>query len=246
VDHLLLLNDSLIGPFGKLGSVIKAMEDDRADFKGLTESNEIAHHLQSSLLMLSRDAVFSRPFLSFLLRFVPGKSRKQGIEDGEIGLSQQMMAANVAASAQIPYTEIAQSWLAQVPEYVAWAHALPEELEETGLCKLFNPEVAGRFAGYLEDWLLGMHRHIWGGGPVNPEQICWDLLLRGGGFPFLKKELILQNPLRVPTLVRICGLFPPEQRSETAELLQDLVETTGGSARSYLRLSSSLLDAMVS
>ena len=36
VDHLLLLNDSLIGPFGDFGSVINSLENDPADFKGLT------------------------------------------------------------------------------------------------------------------------------------------------------------------------------------------------------------------
>ncbi len=244
-DHLLLLNDSLIGPFGNLGSVIKAMESDRADFKGLTESNETAHHLQSSLLMLTREAVFSRPFLSFLLRFVPGLTRKQVIEDGEIGLSQQMMAAGVTATARIPYTEVTRSWLEQVPDHITWAHSLPEKLEDTKLFKLFSPEVAARFAGYLEDWLLAMHSHLVGGSPVNPQQVCWDMLLQDGNFPFLKKELILVNPLRVPTLIRVFDLLPPEQRSEAAGLLMDLVEIADGFPRSYLRLSSSLLDTMV-
>src|SRR5207244_5155707 len=35
-DHILLINDSLIGPFGDLASVLASLEADPADFKGLT------------------------------------------------------------------------------------------------------------------------------------------------------------------------------------------------------------------
>jgi hypothetical protein len=244
VDHVLLLNDSLIGPFGNLAPVIKSMEDDAADFKGLTESNEIAHHLQSSLLMLSRNAVFSGPFLTFLLRFLPGLTRKQVIEDGEVGLSQRMIAAGVATSAQAPHTMIIQSWLEQFPEYVAWARSLPDQLEKTGLYRLFGREVASRFACYLEEWLFAMHPHIWSSGVLNPQQICWEPLLRHGSFPFLKKELATSNPLRIPTLVRICELFPPGQRFEAAALLRDLAQVAEGFPHSYLRLSPALIEAV--
>lgn len=245
VDHLLLLNDSLIGPFRKVEPVIKSMEDDPADFKGLTESNEVAHHLQSSLLMLSRNAIFSAPFLTFLLRFIPGATRKQVIEDGEVGLSQRMIAAGVTASAQVSYTAIIQSWLEEFPEYVAWAHALPEQLEQSGLYRLFRRDVAARFGRYAEEWLLAMHPRIWSSGVLNPQQICWEPLLRHGSFPFLKKDLVTRNPERIPTLARICNLFPPEQRFDAAELLRDLSEAADGFPTSYLRLSPALIDAMV-
>jgi tetratricopeptide (TPR) repeat protein len=245
VDHLLLVNDSLIGPFGDLGALIKGLEHDSADFKGLTESTEIARHLQSSFLMLSRDGFFSEPFLSFLLRFVPGATRKQVIEDGEIGLSRRMVEAGVATTAQVTFATVTRSWLMRVPQHVAYAHALSDKLEETRLDRVFEPEVARRFAIFLEDWLFEMHAHISRGGLLNPQHICWDALVQSGWFPFLKKDLILINPLHVPTMIRICDFFPPEQRSEAAELLRDLVGSACGFPRSYFRVSSSLIEAMV-
>ena len=67
---------------------------------------------------------------------------------------------------------------------------------------------------------------------------------QSGGFPFLKKDLILINALHVPTVIRICDLFSPERRYEAAELLRDLAEPLGGFPQSYFRLSMPLLDAV--
>ena len=105
-DHTVLLNDSLIGPFGDFGSVLTSLEQDPGDFKGLTKSFEREYHLQSSLLMLSRDALFSSAFLKFLLNFVPPAARDDVVRKGEIGLSMELMRAGVASSARIPYSTL--------------------------------------------------------------------------------------------------------------------------------------------
>jgi hypothetical protein len=195
--------------------------------------------------MLSRDAFFSEAFLSFVLHFVPGATRKQVIENGEIGLSRLMMQAGVATTAQVTFAAVTKSWLMRVPQHVACAQALSDNLEKTRLDRVFEPNVARRFALFFEDWLFEKHTHISTGGSVNPQHICWDALVESGWFPFLKKDLILINPLRVPTIVRICDFFPPERRPEAAELLRDLVEPACGFPGSYFRVSSSLIDAML-
>jgi tetratricopeptide (TPR) repeat protein len=243
-DHILLLNDSLIGPFGDLGSVLASLEDDPADFKGLTDSLEREYHLQSSLLMLSRDALFSGAFLNFFLNFVPAPTRDGVVREGEIGLSMQLIRAGVTISAKVPYPALIDTWLRRMPGHVEWAQTLPERLEQTGLSRLLPPEVAARFSVYLEDWLYDHASRLRSGVPCNPQHLLWDGLITSGSFPLVKKDLLLINPEHVPTIIRLCDILPRNQRREFAGLLRDLVPPLRDLPRSYLHLSEALVDVM--
>jgi hypothetical protein len=259
VDHLLLLNDSLVGPFGELGKLLKALEVDSADFKGLTESFDRAHHLQSSLLLLSRDALFSRGFLNFLLNFIippaggtitRGDARRASARQaiaraGEIYLSKQLISSGVAYSAKTPYAAATRAWLARIPDQVRWAHDLPERFTEIGLNWFFPKDVAARFSRYMDEWLFDRAARLRVGERANPQHMFWDSLLVGGDFPFIKKDLLLMNPLHVPTIVRLCDIFPTDRQAEYAKLLEDLVPPQTGLPPSYFRLSQSLLEGML-
>jgi hypothetical protein len=53
------------------------------------------------------------------------------------------------------------------------------------------------------------------GQPVNTTHFFWDTLIREFRFPFVKKELLLRNPMSVPNLGDVSGLlaqtaFPQE------------------------------------
>jgi hypothetical protein len=244
-DHLLLLNDSLIGPFGDFGSVLDALENDPADFKGLTDSVEREYHLQSSLMMLSRDALFSKAFLKFLLNFVPPTTRDSVVKEGEIGLSMQLRRAGIATASRVPYSKLVETWLRDIPNQIDWAQSLPTRLEELGLSQLLSPEVAERFSVYLEDWLFERAAFLRTGVPCNPQHWLWDGLVRSGNFPFLKKDLLLINPEHIPTIVRLCDILPGNERLKFAELLHDLMPPENHMPRSYLHLSKWLVDAIV-
>jgi tetratricopeptide (TPR) repeat protein len=243
-DHTLLLNDSLIGPFGNLRSTLTSLEEDPADFKGLTDSFEREYHLQSSLLMLSRDALFSSAFLKFMLNFVPPTTRHGVVREGEIGLSMELIRAGVTSSSTIPYSALVETWLRGMTSRLQWAHRLPERLEETGLGRLIRPEVAARFSTFLDDWLFDHAARLRSGVPCNPQHWLWDGLITDGNLPFVKKDLLLINPEHIPTIIRLCDIFPQNQRPEFAELLRDLVPPERGLPLSYLHLSERLVDAI--
>jgi tetratricopeptide (TPR) repeat protein len=245
VDHLLLLNDSLIGPFGDFRSVLDLLENDPADFKGLTESFEREYHLQSSLLMLSRDALFSQAFLKFFLNFAPPKTRDSVVREGEIGLSMQLKAAGITTASEVSYSSLVEKWLRDLGGQVDWAQALPDRLEELGLSQLLSPEVAERFSVYLEDWLFDRAAFLRTGLPCNPQHWLWDGLIRSGNFPFLKKDLLLINPEHIPTIVRLCDILTRDERLKFAEVLHDLAPLENHWPRSFLHLSKWLVDAIV-
>jgi tetratricopeptide (TPR) repeat protein len=242
-DHTLLLNDSLIGPFGDLRSTLTSLEEDPADFKGLTDSFEREYHLQSSLLMLSRDALFSSAFLKFMLNFAPPTTRHGVVKEGEIGLSMELIRAGVASSSTIPYSALVETWLRGMTSWLQWAHCMPERLEETGLSRLMRPDVAARFSTFLDDWLFDHTARLRSGVPCNPQHWLWDGLITGN-FPFVKKDLLLINPEHIPTIIRLYDIFPQNQRPKFAELLRDLVPPERGLPLSYLHLSDPLVDAM--
>jgi tetratricopeptide (TPR) repeat protein len=244
VNHLLLLNDSLIGPFGDFGSVLEALEADPADFKGLTDSLERDHHLQSSLLMLSRHALFSRAFLDFFLNFEPAPTRDLVVTDGEIRLSKEMIKARVAAKAMIPYPTLTKTWLRRLPSQIEWADTLPVRLEETGLSHVMTADVAARFSAYLEDWLFGHAIRLRAGLPCNPQHWLWDVLIATGKFPFVKKDLLLINPAHIPTIIRLSDILPQTQQPSSVELLRDLVPPVMDLPQSYLHLSQALVEAV--
>jgi tetratricopeptide (TPR) repeat protein len=244
-DHFLLLNDSLIGPFGDFVSVLASLEDDPADFKGLTDSLERDYHLQSSLLMLSKHALFSSAFLDFFLNFAPALTRDLVVKDGEIRLSKEMVKAGVAAKAMIPYSTLTETWLRGLPSQIEWAHDLPLRLEEIGLSHVMTADVASRFSAYLEDWLFDHATiRLRTGLPCNPQHWLWDGLIASGKFPFVKKDLLLINPEHIPTIIRLSDILPRNQQPSSAELLLDLVAPARDLPQSYLHLSRALVEAV--
>ncbi|MBV9860670.1 MAG: tetratricopeptide repeat protein [Alphaproteobacteria bacterium] len=246
VDHLLLLNDSLIGPFADFTSLIASLEADPADFKGLTESFEREYHLQSSLLMLSRDALFSGAFLGFFGNFEPPASRDLTVSAGELGLSMAMTAARVVTRAMHPYPALVQRRRQELSKRLEWAQTLPARLTETGIIRVMRPEVASRFSAFLTAWLLEHSARLAQDLNFNSQHYFWDTLLGSGQYPFVKKDLLQKNPDHVPTLVMLCDFFAREEKHAAVELLRDIVPEACGMPPSYLHLSQPWVDAMLS
>jgi len=263
--HVVLMNDSLVGPFGDLAATLRSLEG-AADIGALSESLEIHPHLQSSLLLLSRGALFSAAVIRFMLNFqIPargarmpvlgdaglrtdparrGSTRWSVVRSGEISFSAETAAAGLGTHVAARYAALARAWLQRIPEQLAWAHDLPERIDALGLGRMFPGEAANRFSLHLQDWLLDRAARVRADEPFNPQHVFWDALLAKGDFPFLKKELLLTNPLRIPTVVRLCDRFEGDARCRALELLRDLVQPAPGFPHSYLRLSDALLEAV--
>ena len=62
-DSVVLANDSVVGPFRGLGSIIKDLEETGADAWGLTDTRQYFHHLQSYFLGFRR-GVLAEPALA--------------------------------------------------------------------------------------------------------------------------------------------------------------------------------------
>ncbi len=85
--QVLLLNDSVYGPFGPLRSIFKEMTHKNLDVWGLTESAEIGPHLQSYFIVFEHSALASGLFAEFWKSFRFQWRKQPLIHAGEVGLS---------------------------------------------------------------------------------------------------------------------------------------------------------------
>ena len=101
-EMLLLVNDSMHGPFWPLGPTLARMDFARADIWGLTESAEVAPHLQSYFLAAGPVALRSPAWASFWRRVRPLRDKTALIRLFEIGFSTAMRRAGLRLAPLFP------------------------------------------------------------------------------------------------------------------------------------------------
>jgi len=177
VDALLLVNDSVYGPFHPLKDIVTRM-DGSADVWGITDSWEHQFHLQSFFLLFGRAAVQSPAFARFWssVRYV--QSKEWIIEKYEIGLTGTLMAGGLRCRALYPYREAAAAFL--------------EAVEGRNLLRDQGRHPAERA------FFAKAHAAIEGGAALNSTHYFWDYLIERMGCPFLKRELLRENPEGIP------------------------------------------------
>ena len=177
LETLLLVNDSAYGPFHPLKDIVARM-DSSADVWGITDSWERHYHLQSYFLLFGRKALQSASFARFWGKFRYVNSKHWIISAGEIGLSRKLGAEGIRCQALFPYRPAAAALLR------AWRD---EENPHFDTLDFDQREFFRRLA-----YAIGRNR------PVNSTHFFWDYLIVRQGCPFLKRELLRDNPVRVP------------------------------------------------
>ena len=161
---VLLVNDSVLGPFAPLRPLLDRIDFAQADVWGATDSPQRGYHLQSYFVAVGRAALTHPAWAAFWSDVRPAHSKEWVIGRYEIGLSQRLIAAGLRGRALFPYTSL----VAQLPDEVPVSEAHARQ--------------------------LAMSRRIVArGGVLNPTAHLWRELLRAG-FPFVKRELLGRNP----------------------------------------------------
>ena len=86
-SHVLLCNDSVIGPFFDLEPLVLKMIDLAAPVWGLTESYLYSPHLQSYFLLIQSEVILNPAVREFFDSVVPQPSRHDVIQAYELGFS---------------------------------------------------------------------------------------------------------------------------------------------------------------
>jgi lipopolysaccharide biosynthesis protein len=175
-DEIILANDSVYGPFFDLAPLL-ARCDDSAAIWGMTDSWEQRYHLQTYFILVKKAALRDRRFLHFWQQVRYLGSRHFVINWYEIGFTQAMLAAELRCAALFPSRGLTAS---------ISAAALSGRWRRDDL----SPERRG----YLQRLFDALEAGL----PLNPTHVFWDYLIGELGFPFLKRDVLTRNPLKLP------------------------------------------------
>lgn len=177
LECLIIANDSVFGPLGKIEQVLRRCDFNVADVWGMTDSYSMRYHLQSYFLIFGPTALASRCFHDFWRRVRYLGHKRSVIELYEIGLTSALLRAGLRVRALFPYTELVDVVLRQAVEG--------------------RPEGYGLGADFFETLLQRVNSGV----PLNPTHYFWEYLITRLGFPFLKRELIEKNPAGIPFVI---------------------------------------------
>jgi len=182
IGTLLLANDSVYGPFHDLGDIIGRMDMDEADAWGITDSWDRSFHLQSFFLLFGRRALASNAFRRFWSRLRYVQSKTWIVDHYELGLTTALLRDGLRCRALFPYRQAAT----QLVEGVTLRRA-PFPYSQ------LNPT----HEHFLESVVSAVERGV----PLNPTHSFWAHLIARMGCPFVKRELLRDNPVHIPGLI---------------------------------------------
>jgi hypothetical protein len=160
--HVLMLNDSLAGPFQPIDHLLEQFHLSAADVWGLTDTTQFGHHLQSYCLGFSGRCLLEAPLARFWRNIRVEQSREGVIWRNEIGLSRLLDRERFVTEAAIPFWRVVAD--GQNPTILGWRrlldtgfpfvkrqllrepHIAPDGLE-------VRTEVLRRFGANADDWL---------------------------------------------------------------------------------------------
>ncbi|HQT66434.1 MAG: lipopolysaccharide biosynthesis protein [Rhodospirillales bacterium 20-60-12] len=208
--ELIICNDSVFGPIRRLDDTLDRLDYEEADVWGMTESWQRRYHLQSYFIAFGPAALASTAFGKFWRNVLPAPAKSFIIHKYEIGLTQAMLLGGLRCSA-------------------LWSYEM--------LLKQVNQDELNQFlaletkdAGKTDPVILVRRLHILRirdaiarRMALNPTSDLWRQLLLSG-YPFIKRELLRDNPTRV------------EDVGDWADMLKTTLEADPDPIRAELRL----------
>ncbi len=177
---VVIANDSVYGPLRPLHELLGRIDFAAADVWGATESWQSRYHLQSYFMAFSPRVVASDPWRQFWAEVRPTWSKMWLIRIYEIGLSQALLKGGFECRALWPYDALVGA--------VDLTLLNEKRIDEEAGPDLADPMVQNR-----RRHALRLREAVANRIPLNPTSDLWrELLLTG--YPFLKRELLRDNP----------------------------------------------------
>lgn len=159
--HVVLANDSLVGPFASAAHVVAAAEASRADVWGVTETLQFRRHLQSYWLAYHHGVLAERPLAWFWASVRHHDDKQRIIMRNELGLAHLLQSEGYTTDAMFPAPTVVDP--GDNPTIAGWSAlldgALPfvkreivrrPELAPAG--ERIPDEVLARYGARLEEW----------------------------------------------------------------------------------------------
>ena len=170
-DEVILCNDSVYGPFYPLNDTFSTMQTKHVDMWGMTDNYELSYHLQSYFLVFRQTVLQSDAFKTFWDTVHMLSNKEQVIEAYEIGLSRHLLQNGFQLDA---YSKVEVSLKEKI---LLQLHTLTLEKIKRKLTSLIRPTHTPSTVGQ-----------------VNPTLTLWKALIVDAKMPFIKRELLRDNP----------------------------------------------------
>jgi lipopolysaccharide biosynthesis protein len=108
-EHVVLANDSLVGPFSSLGPLLAQFESASADVWGLTDTRQYSHHLQSYFLGFRGGVLSEKPLQQFWANIRQERSKWDIIRHNELALSSLLRSEGYVTDSAFRSDEIVRS-----------------------------------------------------------------------------------------------------------------------------------------
>jgi hypothetical protein len=184
-EKLILVNDSCVGPISGNAPFFTKFLDGQETLFGLTDSYAHNYHLQSYFFGVGSDAASRDMLVEFLLDFRPTSDKAETISLGELGLGKILNERGIVPAVLCPYEQVADAWLAEVETLRPWV------IDSLPICDgPRRTEIDAAYHRVIDD--------VVGGVPVNSSHYFWHTLLDRFHHPFVKRDLLFRNPVKVP------------------------------------------------
>lgn len=121
-EHVVLANDSLVGPFETIAPLLGRFEETRADVWGLTETLQFSRHLQSYFVGFRRGVLQERPLASFWSDVRHYEDKNLVIHRNELGLGRLLQSEGYAVDAAFVAEQVVAA--ADNPTIIGWRRLL--------------------------------------------------------------------------------------------------------------------------
>ena len=182
-EEIIFANDSVFGPLLPLGDLLRRLKYETSDIWGLTESWQGRYHLQSFFLAFGPKALRAEAFAKFWNAVRPVPVKAYIVHKYEIGITQAMMAGGLSCNSLWSYEKLLRmvdkAELDKLTEHDATELGRNDPVQITRKLQILR----------IRD---GAAQRL----PLNPTSDLWRQLLLTG-FPFIKRELLRDNPSKV-------------------------------------------------
>lgn len=213
------MNDSVLGPFGDYGQLLESVAaEERPVLFGLTDSLEHRYHLQTYWFAISAAGMRSPRVQRYWRRMPYSRNKQEAIARRELRLTHDLTRAGLAVEIFYDYTRLQQVAIDYFDKLMARAAGHVGELD-TGLAAPFEDQLMVRARIYQP-----ILRMLVSGTNLNPSFFLWEPLIAALGFPFLKREVLMQADGRTPFWG--VGDRMITERGLPAELIHECLQTT--------------------
>jgi lipopolysaccharide biosynthesis protein len=204
-EMLIIANDSVYGPLAPLDDMLARVDFEKADLWAATESWQTRYHLQSYFMIAGPKALRHPAWAAFWNTVLSVPSKRWVVRRYEVGITQWMIRAGLRCAALWQYENLVEN-----VDKLLLAAGIWREAKTVDPSLLVRRNQARRI------------RVCWvNNTPLNPTSDLWRQLLETG-FPFLKRELLRENPTRVSDIMDWRRVVAETSNSDISAIEQDL------------------------